>query len=109
MPREFSASAPWPCDHATVPAVGSLSPAMMRSAVDFPQPDGPTTDTNSPGCTSKSKRSSATTPLAKALPTFLSATMGGPDDSADTSQARSLDGYFGRRSKPTFLFTNCSV
>ena len=30
-------------------AVGSLSPAMMRSAVDLPQPDGPSSDRNSPG------------------------------------------------------------
>ena len=32
----------------TDPAVGSESPAMMCSRVDFPQPDGPISATNSP-------------------------------------------------------------
>ena len=35
--------------HSTLPAVGSARPAMMRSAVDLPQPEGPSRDTNSPG------------------------------------------------------------
>ncbi len=30
------------------PALGFSRPAMMRSSVDFPQPDGPTKTTNSP-------------------------------------------------------------
>src|SRR5262249_29903743 len=50
--------------HSTVPLVGSLKPAMMRSAVDLPQPDGPSSETNSPGRTSRSRRPSATTPFA---------------------------------------------
>ena len=33
-----------------VPAVISSSPAMDRSAVDLPQPDGPTRTMNSPSC-----------------------------------------------------------
>ena len=33
---------------ATVPPVISSSPAIMRSSVDLPQPDGPTSTTNSP-------------------------------------------------------------
>ena len=37
MPRRASA----PSRQATVPRDGSLRPAMMRSAVDLPQPDGP--------------------------------------------------------------------
>src|SRR5215471_10709408 len=32
----------FPFGQATVPDVGAIGPAMMRSAVDFPQPDGPT-------------------------------------------------------------------
>ena len=32
----------------TSPAVISSSPAIMRSSVDLPQPDGPTKTTNSP-------------------------------------------------------------
>ena len=31
----------------TLPLVGSSSPPMMLSSVDFPQPEGPTTQTNS--------------------------------------------------------------
>ena len=34
---------------------------MIRSSVDLPQPDGPIRETNSPGCTSRSIRSSAST------------------------------------------------
>jgi len=32
-----------------VPLVWAVSPARMRSSVDFPQPEGPTMQTNSPG------------------------------------------------------------
>src|SRR5688500_20331625 len=39
---------PFPPAHVTLPCDGSLKPAMMRSAVDLPQPDGPSSDTNSP-------------------------------------------------------------
>ncbi len=60
--------------HSTVPRVGSLRPAIMRSAVDLPQPDGPSSETNSPGHRSRLKRSSAMTPLAKVLPTPCSET-----------------------------------
>jgi hypothetical protein len=35
----------------TLPADGASSPAAMFSRVDFPQPVGPTTETNSPGAT----------------------------------------------------------
>ncbi len=72
----FAASA---SGHSTFPLVGSLKPAMMRSAVDLPQPEGPSSDTNSPGHTWRLRRSSATTPLAKVLPTPSSATTGVPD------------------------------
>src|SRR5262249_38600091 len=41
--------------------------------------DGPSNDTNSPGRTLRSRRSSATTPFAKVLPTLWSATTGAPD------------------------------
>src|SRR5262249_23869386 len=75
-PAALAASA---SSHSTVPLVGSLQPPMMRSAVDWPQPDGPSNDTNSPGRTLRSRRSSATTPFAKVLPTLWSATTGAPD------------------------------
>ena len=35
--------------HAIRPCDGALKPAMMRNAVDLPQPEGPSSDTNSPG------------------------------------------------------------
>src|SRR5215212_8499337 len=41
----------------------------MRKAVDFPQPEGPRSDTNSPGRMSRSRPASAVVPLAKVLPT----------------------------------------
>ena len=57
--------APRHCDRCR--CVGSVRPAISRSAVDLPQPEGPSSVTNSPGRTSRLKRSSATTPLAKIL------------------------------------------
>src|SRR5512133_2800837 len=35
------------------PALASSSPAMMRSVVDFPQPDGPSSAANDPASTLK--------------------------------------------------------
>ena len=52
------------CETSTVPEVGALSPAISRSAVDLPQPDGPSSDTNSPVRTSRSSGPSAATPLS---------------------------------------------
>src|SRR6187399_2227938 len=43
----------WP-SMAMLPALTFSSPAMMRSRVDFPQPDGPTNTTNSPSATFRS-------------------------------------------------------
>ena len=45
----------------TVPAVTFSRPAIIRSSVDFPHPDGPTSTTNSPGRTSKVTSSTART------------------------------------------------
>src|SRR3954451_12989092 len=44
-----------------VPSVGSSSPAIMRSAVDLPQPDGPRSTRNSSSATSRVKLSTAVT------------------------------------------------
>src|SRR5262245_62017380 len=49
---------------------------MMRSAVDLPQPDGPSSDRNSPSRTSRSSAFSARTPVPNSLPTPRSETMG---------------------------------
>ncbi len=42
----------WP-SMAIVPPLISSSPASMRSKVDLPQPDGPTSTVNSPSAMSK--------------------------------------------------------
>ena len=47
-----------------VPAVISSRPAMERSAVDLPHPDGPTRTMNSPSLISRLKSSTAATPPA---------------------------------------------
>ena len=75
-----------------------LRPAMMRSAVDLPQPEGPSSDTNSPSRTARSKPCSATVPRSNVLPTPRSETTRG-----------SRRDHFGLNSTPTPLLTNCSV
>ena len=48
---------------------------MIRSSVDLPQPDGPISETNSPGWTSRSMPSSASTsPRSKRFERFLTET-----------------------------------
>ena len=51
MPR--SALGPFTRSPSTVtmPVVGLRKPATALSSVDFPQPEGPTIETNSPGFT----------------------------------------------------------
>jgi len=46
----------------TVPAVGRSKPAIVRRVVVFPQPEGPTSVTNSPRSISRSTSSTASTP-----------------------------------------------
>jgi hypothetical protein len=46
----------------TVPALTFSRPAMQRSSVDFPHPDGPTSTMNSPSPTCSDTSSTATTP-----------------------------------------------
>src|SRR5215210_8031686 len=53
----------------TLPPVMSSRPAIIRRAVDFPQPDGPTKTTNSPSGISRSILSTATTSSPKTLVT----------------------------------------
>ena len=47
-------------DTETVPESANSKPAAMRSAVVFPQPDGPSNVMSSPGITPRSSPSSAT-------------------------------------------------
>src|SRR5262245_21402661 len=53
-----------------VPEVISSRPAIIRSAVDLPQPDGPTRTMNSPSLISRFSPSTAFTPPAYTLSTF---------------------------------------
>src|SRR5919202_2035593 len=52
----------------TSPAVASSRPAAIRSTVVFPDPDGPTSTTNSPSAISRLRSSTATVPPSN---TFL--------------------------------------
>ena len=47
----------------------------MRSTVDFPQPDGPSSTMNSPSLTSRLTLSTATVPSGQTLVTSLSVTV----------------------------------
>src|SRR3954453_610109 len=51
----------------TSPAVGSSNPAMMRSSVDFPQPEAPIRHTNSPSRIVRSTRASASISASPAM------------------------------------------
>src|SRR3981081_3511730 len=53
---------------STAPEVAGVSPEAMRSSVDFPQPDGPTTATNSPGATDSVTLAIASVPSGNVLP-----------------------------------------
>jgi len=46
---------------AMVPSLGARKPAIIRSVVVLPQPDGPRRETNSPGGSVRLKRSTAVT------------------------------------------------
>src|SRR5215218_7474231 len=58
----------------TLPALMSSRPAIIRRAVDFPQPEGPTKTTNSPSGISKFILSTATTSSPKTLVTSSNVT-----------------------------------
>src|SRR6185503_14020305 len=45
-----------------VPAVGARKPAIIRSVVVLPQPDGPSSETSSPSSSARLKSSTAVTP-----------------------------------------------
>src|ERR1700742_1172321 len=52
------------------PSLMSSSPAIIRSAVDFPQPDGPTRITNSPSAMSRLRSLKASKPSGDRLVTW---------------------------------------
>ena len=53
------------------PEVMSSSPTIIRSSVDFPQPDGPTRIMNSPSAMSRLTSLTAGNPSPYSLTTFL--------------------------------------
>src|ERR1700722_13959850 len=63
--------AAWPSTR-TCPADGCSSPAIRRSTVDLPQPDGPSSETNWPGSIASERACTASTPFAKRLSTSAS-------------------------------------
>src|SRR5689334_1237473 len=69
-----------------VPAVGCSKPAIIRSVVVLPQPDGPRNDTNSPRAADRSKSRTATVPPAKRFWTPSSRRKLMPDSSLGSSQ-----------------------
>src|SRR5919206_2456193 len=56
------------------PSVSSSSPAVRRSTVVLPEPDGPTSTSSSPSAISRSTASTATVPPGKTLVTSLRTT-----------------------------------
>src|ERR1700733_13764869 len=72
MPRSLPGPVTGLPSIATSPVVGSSNPAMMRSSVDFPQPEAPIMQTNSPFGMARSTGASASTsssPTVKRLVT----------------------------------------
>src|SRR5213075_3049073 len=72
---------------ATAPEVGSSSPAIIRRAVVFPQPDGPTRTMNSPSAMVHVSASTAVVPFGKTIVTSWNETSA----TVRTSSARSCD------------------
>src|SRR6267378_3364983 len=77
------------------PSVTSSRPATMRSSVDLPQPEGPTSTSSSWSCTVNVPRSTARWPRAYSLPPPFSSTPGTvrpplPGGSRDLGLARRL-------------------
>ena len=56
------------------PALGFSSPAIIRSAVLLPHPDGPTSTSTSPLATVSDRSSTATVPAPNSLRTWISST-----------------------------------
>src|SRR5581483_10993734 len=56
------------------PALGTSSPAISRSVVVLPQPEGPTRTSSSPSATLRHRSWTARTPLGYVLPTRSRAT-----------------------------------
>src|SRR6185437_9458619 len=64
------------------PSEGGINPAMRRSKVLLPQPDGPKSERNAPGATPRSMPASAAVPLRKVLLISATSTIGAADAAA---------------------------
>src|SRR5690348_2717002 len=64
------------------PSLGGARPAIKRSSVLLPQPDGPNNERKAPGATRRSIPASATVPLRKVLPMPATSTMGAATDAS---------------------------
>ena len=72
----------------TEPRSGCSSPAMMRSSVDLPQPDGPSRAKNSPvSIRSETPASAVTAPNRLQIPSTLTASVMAPLRAATGSAA----------------------
>ena len=60
----------------TLPSLGSISPMSSLMTVDFPLPEGPTMNTNSPSCISIESPLRACVPLGYSFTTSVSRIIG---------------------------------
>ena len=82
MPRSGAGPVTGMPPTVTEPSSDLSAPATMRSRVDFPQPDGPSRQTSSPGATLRLTPDMATVRMParrKVLPTDSSTTCAAPD------------------------------
>src|ERR1041384_5208093 len=86
-----------------VPDVGWIRAPMMRSSVDLPQPDGPISDTNSPGSISRSIPCSAVVSSNRFVTSLISTTL-----MAAASAGRRVDGSV-RTARDDASVVSCDV
>src|SRR5690606_38289375 len=79
-----------PADHRTVPELGSARLAMMRRAVDLPQPEGPRRLMNSPSPISRERSFSACVPFEHVFDMSRSGRRGGRSAVSGTLSAPAL-------------------
>src|SRR3954468_14984860 len=101
MPRRSGGSEP-DGDDSTLPsisidpAVGSMKPAIMRKVVVLPQPEGPSSETNSPGFSARSMPATARkSPKRRSSPRSTSFATSAPPQheiAADDLEADERDG-----------------
>src|SRR6266851_5717328 len=72
------------------PPVDSSRPATMRSVVVLPQPEGPSSVTNSPASTARPKRSTATTPPKSQQTSSITSVGIGPPGAPGPPRGQSL-------------------